>query len=329
MKKKFISILLVVAMLATLVACGATNTGDETTETNTTVTETDSEAIGETTDTAVPENDTVVSGEDGEAIDEVIHEHEYVEAVTVEATCTESGTATFTCSCGDTYDEDVEAKGHDFGEYVSDGNASYTTDGTKTAKCSSCEATDTVADEGSKLSYTFTDGEAVKYAQQTVNLRSGPSTDFDKVGSLSTNDEVKVTGTCKETGWYRIVYGDGEAYVSNKYLGDNKVEVQQPAQNTNNGSETGSAAAGKIDVSQYPDYTWYDMDDFFFIISPDKDSGQHVDYSSAQSTLQSRYPDGWVHLRMGQQMYDGRWCYFAYTQRSRGNSLSAFINSIK
>lgn len=250
MKKKFISVLLVVAMLATLVACGATNTGDETTETNTTVTETDSEAIGETTDTAVPESNTIVSGEDGEAIDEVVHEHEYTKTVTAEATCTENGAVSYVCECGDTYDEEVEAKGHNFGEYVADGNASYTADGTKTAKCANCDETDTVADEGSKLSYTYTDGEAVKYAQQTVNLRSGPSTDFDKVGSLSTNDEVKVTGTCKETGWYRIAYGDGVAYVSNKYLGDAKVEISANSGNSgNSGTGGGNSLANHFGVT--------------------------------------------------------------------------------
>lgn len=32
------------------------------------------------------------------------------------------------------------------------------------------------------------------YAQSSVNLRQGPSTEYDKVGSLSTNQSVTVTG---------------------------------------------------------------------------------------------------------------------------------------
>ena len=39
---------------------------------------------------------------------------------------------------------------HAFANYVSDGNATCTTDGTKTAKCELCDATDTVTDEGTK-----------------------------------------------------------------------------------------------------------------------------------------------------------------------------------
>lgn len=232
MKKRIISMILVVIMVMTLIACGdTTNSGANTTPDN------ESVSTEQTNDATVPEN--------GEAIiegDTAAHEHNYVENVVKEATCTENGTASYVCECGDTYEEEIPANNHSWGEYTSNNDATYTADGTKTAKCSSCEATDTVADEGSKLSYTYTDGEAVKYAQQTVNLRSGPSTDFDKVGSLSTNDEVKVTGTCKETGWYRIAYGDGVAYVSNKYLGDAKVEISANSGNSGNPGSGGGAA---------------------------------------------------------------------------------------
>lgn len=56
------------------------------------------------------------------------------------------------------------------------------------------------------------------YAKDSVNVRDLPSTDGEKVGSLEANDLVYVTGQCKETGWFQIVYNDGYAYVSNKYL---------------------------------------------------------------------------------------------------------------
>ncbi len=46
--------------------------------------------------------------------------------------------------------------GHSFGDYVSDGNATCTADGTKTAVCSACDATDTKADVGLKKSHSFT-----------------------------------------------------------------------------------------------------------------------------------------------------------------------------
>lgn len=74
--------------------------------------------------------------------------------------------------------------------------------------------------------FTFENMSVSMFAQRVVNVRSGPNTDFDKVGSLSINQEVKVTGRCNETSWYRINYNGVEAYVSNNYLSDKKVEVR-------------------------------------------------------------------------------------------------------
>ncbi|MBE5884297.1 MAG: SH3 domain-containing protein [Lachnospiraceae bacterium] len=54
------------------------------------------------------------------------------------------------------------------------------------------------------LCYTYTDMDATMYVQKTVNLRGMPRTDGEKLGGLSTNEEIKVTGQCVETSWYRI-----------------------------------------------------------------------------------------------------------------------------
>ena len=42
------------------------------------------------------------------------HTHEYLESITIPATCTEEGTVTYTCDCGDGYVEKLQAKGHSF-----------------------------------------------------------------------------------------------------------------------------------------------------------------------------------------------------------------------
>lgn len=63
------------------------------------------------------------------------------------------------------------------------------------------------------------------YAQTNVNVRSLPSTDGEKLGTLSTNQEVIGLGDAVD-GWQKIRYNDGIAYVSAKYLGKLKVEVQ-------------------------------------------------------------------------------------------------------
>jgi len=70
--------------------------------------------------------------------------------------------------------------------------------------------------------FTFKDMDKELYAKSSVNVRSLPSTDGDKLGSLSAWEKVKVTGQCNETSWYRIEYGDGIGYVSNNYLVANK-----------------------------------------------------------------------------------------------------------
>ena len=63
------------------------------------------------------------------------------------------------------------------------------------------------------------------YAQTNVNVRSLPSTDGEKLGTLSTNQEVIGLGDAVD-GWQKIRYNDGIAYVSAKYLGKLKVEIQ-------------------------------------------------------------------------------------------------------
>ena len=83
------------------------------------------------------------------------HEHKYVETV-IEPTCTEKGYTLHKCACGDEYkDNETEALGHSFTNYVSDGNATCTKDGTKTAKCDRCDVRNTVTDEKTALGHNF------------------------------------------------------------------------------------------------------------------------------------------------------------------------------
>ena len=76
------------------------------------------------------------------------------------ATCTADGVTIYTAEYDgkiDTKTVETPATGHSFTDYESDNNATCTADGTKTAKCNNgCGATDTIADEGSKLTHKFT-----------------------------------------------------------------------------------------------------------------------------------------------------------------------------
>ncbi len=75
-------------------------------------------------------------------------------------TCTEIGWGEYdACSrCDYSTRAELVALGHNFVDYISDGNATCTLDGTKTAICDreGCEETDTIADEGSALGHSFT-----------------------------------------------------------------------------------------------------------------------------------------------------------------------------
>ena len=90
---------------------------------------------------------------------------------------------------------------------------------------------------GEEAGYTYAEINENMYAKNVVNVRSLPSTSGTKLGMLGKNNEVTVTGRCNETGWYRIVYGDGEAFVSDKYLSTEKaVETPSVTQSTNSAS---------------------------------------------------------------------------------------------
>ncbi len=61
--------------------------------------------------------------------------------------------------------------------------------------------------------------EAVLFVKKAVNVRSGPSTDFGRIGGLSGGEQIQVTGIA-DTGWYQIQYNGATAYVAASYLMD-------------------------------------------------------------------------------------------------------------
>ena len=95
--------------------------------------------------------------------------HDY-ESVATEPTCTEQGFTTHTCvNCGDSYmDSYTDALGHSFTAYISDDNATCTQDGTKTAVCDRCNASDTVIDEGSAHGHDFTEWTVIMKPTETA-----------------------------------------------------------------------------------------------------------------------------------------------------------------
>ena len=93
---------------------------------------------------------------DVKAVEEQQHIHKWSNIVT-EPTCTEKGYTTYTCAdCKESYiDNYTNALGHSFTSYFNNYDATCTSDGTKTARCDRCSATNTVIVPNSKLNHTY------------------------------------------------------------------------------------------------------------------------------------------------------------------------------
>ena len=68
-----------------------------------------------------------------------VHEHDYVGVVATAPTCTDDGVKTFTCECGDSYEESISATGHN-GEWKVVTPAEIGVEGLKQFVCTVCDA---------------------------------------------------------------------------------------------------------------------------------------------------------------------------------------------
>lgn len=121
------------------------------------------------------------------------------------------------------------------------------------------EETETEEDSGEAASgpeqqYTYTDMSVTMYATQTVNVRDLPNTDGERMGVLSANYEIAVTGQCNETGWYRFEYNDETAYVSNNYVSETMTEVAAPVESVS--ADGGSSNNTGNEPCPYPLNVW-------------------------------------------------------------------------
>ena len=138
--------------------------------------------------------------------------HTETEIPAIKADCqTEGFTAGTKCSvCGTVITAPVSVGfgDHSFTNYVSDNNATCEEDGTKTATCDRCDATDTQADENSALGHSFTEYISNGDGTETSTCDNG-------CGTKDTRDDGTSTarGTCgKNASW--ILYSDGELVIS-------------------------------------------------------------------------------------------------------------------
>ena len=97
--------------------------------------------------------------------------------------------------------------------------------------------------------YSYSGMNQTMYASQSVNVRNLPSTDGDRVGGLSATQAIAVTGKCNETGWYRIEYNGGEAFVSDSYLVNEKPVQQEPETQPSSSSNSSGSGSGGSSVT--------------------------------------------------------------------------------
>lgn len=78
------------------------------------------------------------------------------------------------------------------------------------------------------------------YATSVVSVREKSNANSTKLGDIAFAEAVHITGRDKNTGWYRIEYDEGVAWVSDSYLSDTKPVVQTPSNGNNNSSNNDS-----------------------------------------------------------------------------------------
>ena len=159
--KKILALLLALSMLFALTACGGddknTHTGESTGETTSTTESTNDATDGtedstqgttegatgtETTEPPTTTPPTTTPPTTTPPATDAPHTHSYSSKVTTAATCTAKGVKTYTCSCGNSYTEDIKATGHKWGEWKQTTAPSYTAKGEETRTCGNCSATE-------------------------------------------------------------------------------------------------------------------------------------------------------------------------------------------
>lgn len=103
--------------------------------------------------------------------------------------------------------------------------------------------------EETTLSYTVTEvNPYTMYAQVSLNVRSGPNANAQKLFVLSTNESVTVSAEA-DNGWVYVTNESGHSgYCSGKYLGEEKVVVQQTTNTTNSSGSSSSNSSSSSTV---------------------------------------------------------------------------------
>lgn len=131
------------------------------------------------------------------------HTHSYTKTNSVAATCTTSGSETFTCACGNSYTNKTNALGHSYGGWVVIQEASTTSTGKKECKCDRC-------------------GGAPIY--ETIPVKTTTTTTTTTTASMSTSIDSRVRTVSSKAG--NKLYAYGLCYVADKRSGNNAIQIR-------------------------------------------------------------------------------------------------------
>lgn len=129
--------------------------------------------------------------------------HVYDE-VRTEPSCTEEGSITYTCYCGDTYTETIEANGHTDSEWIVDKDSTCSAEGSKHIECTVCEEvlkTEAIAKLPHKYSSVITEATCETGGYTTYTCTCGDTYTGDKT-SAKGHDYAE--GVCKNCGDSKI-----------------------------------------------------------------------------------------------------------------------------
>lgn len=184
--------------------------------------------------------------------------------------------------------------------------------------------------ESQNKAYTYEDMSATMYAKSSVNVRDLPCQDGKQLGKLAKYEAATVTGKCKETGWYRIKYNNGTAYVSGNYLitEAEKVAAEQKAKEAE--AKKSQESAQKQEQTNKSEQT---------ADTKKEESSASSSSNSDSSESQKKNPE-WIMMESASNKYltqeqkehiDGmvkKWINGAYTDSQLDAALMEYLQSI-
>ena len=173
--------------------------------------------------------------------------HEYT-AVTVDATCTQDGSVTYTCACGDSYVEIIQATGHNYESVVT--APTCTKEGYTTYTCANCGdsyTADQIAANGHDHESVTLEATCTVNGSITYTCACG-DTYTEVIEATGHAYEAVVTApTCAEAGYTTYTCYCGDTYVADRVeaQGHKYESVTVEATCTQDGSVTYTCACGE------------------------------------------------------------------------------------